>query len=152
MKCELCGKKKAVYKIMIEGAELDVCEKCAKHGKIISRIESEYDLSLPNHSFKSEIKIETDDDELVADYAKRIQKACSKLGISHHVLAERLNEKESYIERIMHGKIEPDEKTVHKIERELHIRLLESARTNAVKLSNGLGDITLGDVIQFDKK
>ena len=52
----------------------------------------------------------------------------------------------------MHGKIEPDEKTVHKIERELHIRLLESARTNAVKLSNGLGDITLGDVIQFDKK
>jgi len=160
MICELCGKREARYRVLIEGAELDLCEFCSKHGKIIKSIyEKKVFVKgsgkagvLPVPPSVSEPKVKYDEYEIVSDYSKRIQQACRKLHITYHVLAERLNEKESYIEKIMYGKIEPDEKTARKIERELHIKLIEKVVSYDVKISKGLGDMTFGDVVVFKKK
>jgi putative transcription factor len=38
MLCEMCSSPNVFYKVDIEGSRLNVCEKCASFGKIISKI------------------------------------------------------------------------------------------------------------------
>ena len=39
-RCEICGRNEVIYKAIIEGSELKVCEICVRFGKIISRAET----------------------------------------------------------------------------------------------------------------
>ena len=153
--CEVCGKAEAVYIASIEGAKLYVCGKCSKMGNILS--------SLYEEERKEEIreqKVERQskgalyyDKELIEGFDKKIRDRLREIEISYHVLAERLNEKESYIERIIQGKTRPDEKTAHKIEKDLHIKLFEdsSAPVSSVSLDKHK-EMTLGDIIEIGKK
>jgi len=167
MACELCGKKEANYRISIEGAEMDVCESCAKHGKVLKRSYS--DITGPveasaiggaggiagtgkTQSVTREPRVSMESEmEIIPNYAERIRNACNRLGISHHVLAERLSEKESYMDKVMQGRQVPDEKTARKIEKELHIALFESSAETVVKTGK-MEKATLGDVIYIEKK
>ncbi len=153
----MCGRREAKYRIEIEGAELDVCEVCAKHGKVIRRLRHEPQVVQPEVQVGKPSIIE--EEELVSDYAERIRKACSKLGITYRTLAERINEKESYVEKIFYGRTRPDEKTARKIQHELHIQLFEKTETTVgtdspvrFNLSGKDKEITLGDIVQFEKK
>ena len=92
------------------------------------------------------------DKELVEDYVKRINDKIREMGINSHVVAERLNEKESYIERVVQGKMRPDEKLAHKLEKELNIELFEDVSEPMTKAFQEHKDMTLGDVIEIEKK
>ncbi|MGB9703672.1 MAG: helix-turn-helix domain-containing protein [Candidatus Micrarchaeia archaeon] len=124
--CELCGKqiKGRAYLVKIDSAQLIACEECAKGKEIIRIIEE-------NKKEKKEEKvekIEKSEEEIAIDYGKRIKEAREKLKIPLKVLAERINEKESYLKRVEEQEVLPNEDLVKKLEKELGIKLFEEVK------------------------
>ncbi len=120
--CEICGKKvDTVYEIMLDGAQMLVCEKDAR-GRHVA------------HSFGSDSQRAVGDqraahgeraqEELIENYGEAIRKAREALGLPVRVLGERISEKESTLSRIEKQETLPSEKTRKKLEKELGIKLL----------------------------
>jgi len=38
MGCEMCGYKGQLYKVRVEGTNMDVCQKCSKYGQVIEDV------------------------------------------------------------------------------------------------------------------
>ena len=91
--------------------------------------------------------------EVVDGYGALIQSARKKLGLPIEVLAEKINEKLSFLERIEHQKTLPDEKIARKLEKELGIViLLEVAESDTGGDTRKGAPVTLGDIIEIEKK
>ena len=155
MECESCGKKiedDQEYLVLIEGAKLLVCKECSLLGKIlkypsVSQAKKE-ERSLGSSALKEEY-------ELVDNFGQKIYQARQKLKIPLAVLAERLSQKESFLERIEKEKTIPPLDLVKKIEKELGITLLVESSVASASFdysSKKTSDITLGDIIEIEKK
>lgn len=60
------------------------------------------------------------------DYGKKIRDARTKMGLSHDQLARILNEKSSIIKKVEQETFRPPLQLVHRLEKFLKIRLLET--------------------------
>lgn len=152
--CELCGKCEAEYRATVEGARLDVCFYCSKHGENVEKIRVESNKKPQSVNVTRSRTRAITELQLVDDYADRIQEALRKFNIGCDVIAEKMNEKESYIHRIMMGKTRPTEKVAKKIEKELNIKLYEETTLggNAYVSTNKKKELTLGDLIEIKRK
>ena len=173
MRCEVCGRKirENPNKVIIEGAKLTVCHECAKHGKTTwsEAPKPQVELQKPNLTSpgyapiqgpiqikKRVIKARVDtSQEIVEDYSEVIRQAREKFGLSHEDLGQKINEKESLLRKIETGKVSPSDLLVSKLEHALKIKLLvpvpeEQTTQKTAKAANS--ELTLGDIIQFDKK
>lgn len=113
-----------IHIVEVEGVELRVCVKCASGKKIIYKA----DMSIKEKRIvvhNSTSSKEFEQPELVLDYGMRIKKAREKMKIPTKVLAEMLNEKESFITRIEKEKTVPPDILVTKLEKTLNIKLKE---------------------------
>ncbi len=141
--CEICGKKtKSLYIIDVEGAELTTCMNCAEGKNIVEIIEEES----PKIGVRTTQKTEESSIEVIDNYGEVIRSAREKLGVPMKVLAEMINEKESMLNRIEHGKLLPNDKVVQKLEKNLGIKLTTSIEKGS-HLQNKGNDapVTLGD-------
>jgi putative transcription factor len=131
LECELCGRKikGKAYIIKIDGAEVLACEECAAGEEIVRVIGVES--SEIKSKAKKEAKVE--EEEIVMDYGERIRKAREELKIPLKVLAERINEKESYLKRIEDQEVLPSEEVARKLEKELGIKLFEKVEEKNIK-------------------
>ncbi|MEM4348217.1 MAG: multiprotein-bridging factor 1 family protein [Candidatus Anstonellaceae archaeon] len=146
MECEICGEGKAEYLILLEGAKLKVCRECSTSGKILQGPPPKPSLQAKQPVLKEEL-------EIVEGYGKLISQARRRLGLPIEVLAERLNEKASFLERIEHEKTLPDERLCRKLEKELGITLLSSTtETSTASVSNPNTSLTLGDILEIERK
>lgn len=137
--CELCGKpiSDVVYTIEVEGVELRVCSKCAVGKKIIGKEQ----LDIPRapkpmnstSGYRREQPAE-DDIELVENYGEKIKEALEKEKLPLKVLAEMINEQESYLKRVVEDKTTPPQELVSKIEKTLGIKLTISKRAKIEKV------------------
>ncbi len=149
MDCEICGRADAPFLAIIEGAKMQVCSSCAYMGKIITypKVQQKADpLATP--------KITRKEFDLVESFGTVMRNARMKSRLPLSVLAERLNEKESFLERVEHGSTRPSESLAHKLEKELGVKLLEeveAAQGGKYDLK-GKKDVTLGDILDFQKK
>lgn len=145
--CEVCGERDAEYTAIIEGARMHVCGGCARAGKIIESP------GKPSSNTFSAKRPQTEI-ELVADFGTVIKSARERIHIGREVLAERISEKESYLERIEAGKTMPSEELAKKLERELGIKLLEEVGVGDSSPKNFSGNkkVTLGDLVFVKKK
>ena len=148
MECEICGAEGAGYIILVEGAKLTVCQDCSGSGKLLRAPQPVRDPSnQPAYAGKVEM-------EVVDGYGSIIADARKKMGLPLEVLAERINEKHSFLERVEHEKTLPDGKLAHKLEKELGIKLLQEVSSGAavdVKDRQGKG-MTLGDILEIQLK
>ena len=146
--CEICGSGEAEYIILVEGAKLSVCRDCSGSGKLLR--------GPPPRTFregKGDAAPASRELEVVEGYGRLISDARKKLGLPIEVLAERINEKLSFLERVEREKTLPDEKLCHKLEKELGIKLRsEVAETPASPVSSSKGGMTLGDILEIQKK
>lgn len=167
MRCEVCGRKIRTdpTRALIEGAILSVCFECSKHGKKIT--DEEYNRKYnpiqktptsfsikPRKKRKIVTNIEVTQ-ELVSDYASKIRQAREKLDLSHEKLGKRINEKASVLSKLETGKMTPNNMLVSKLEHALKLTLLEPIskdKTPAVFSKSSNRELTMGDLIQFDKK
>ncbi|MBS3068815.1 TIGR00270 family protein [Candidatus Micrarchaeota archaeon] len=145
MECEVCGLEEGEIVAQIEGARLHVCHKCAGLGKVLYQPQQ--------HSQRQQAQKPLAQYEVVEEYDARIKNALRNMGLSVGVLAERINEKSSFLERVAAGHAKPTELLARKLEKELGIKLLEEAgvQQGAPTTSKSAG-ITLGDILEIDRK
>ncbi len=146
MECEICGSQEAGYLILVEGAKMNVCTDCSSSGKLLRA-------PVPPKGRDDAPQREREEIEVVEGYGKLISDARRKLGLPIEVLAERINEKMSFLERIEHEKTLPDEKIAHKLQKELGIKLLQGVvNTSGGTTSQAKGGMTLGDILEIEKR
>lgn len=145
--CEMCGKKvPRLSKVRIDGAVLNVCDSCARYGTPAESIRSRYpspsssnpveSIKIPQKrivvppsrpsSKRGRRKENFDELEVVPEYADIIKSARSKLDMTQDELAAKLLEKKNVIASIERGNLMPPIKTARKIERLLHVKILET--------------------------
>lgn len=166
MRCEVCGRKiyGKSYRVMIEGAKLTVCGKCAKLGKIIWE-ETKPKTPMPSAKAPTRrLTLKTKKPpqatvesslELAEDFDAKIRQARRKLGLSHKELGRKISEKVSVLKKIETGKMTPDNRLATKLEHTLRIKLLVQTSEEKVpkaKIKPVSHELTLGDLIQLDKK
>jgi putative transcription factor len=166
VRCEVCGRKiyGKSYRVMIEGAKLTVCGKCAKLGTIIWE-EAKPKMPMPSARVPTRrLTLKTKKPpqavvesglELTEDFDVKIRQARRKLGLSHKELGRKISEKVSVLKKIETGKMTPDNKLATKLEHTLKIKLLVQASEEKVpkaKIKPVSRELTLGDLIQLDKK
>jgi len=147
--CEICGKRKAITKVLIEGAEMMACASCANLGKKISKSPPSKPTSQSYH--KMRIRKEID---IVDGYGWRIKKARQELGLSLEELAKKINEKSGYLEMVEQERTLPSLKLAKKLEAVLKISLITEVVQDVGIGKSGAKrpDLTLADVVVFEKK
>lgn len=146
MECEICGADGADYVIAVEGAKLFVCAGCSGSGKLLR--------SPPRRQEEGQAPRARQELEIADGYGQIIAGARKKLGLPLEVLAERINEKLSFLERVEHERTLPDEKVARKLEKELGITLLQEVSSGvAANAKDGQGKgMTLGDILEIEQK
>lgn len=107
----------------IEGAIIDVCDRCSKFGTKADAPQNTY------NAVKKTINVSdlgSIDLQLIPEYGKVIVKIREDKGLTRYDFARKINEKESVIKRIEDQKFKPDEKLVERIENFLDINLREN--------------------------
>jgi len=167
LRCEVCGCRinGKSYNVIIERAKLTVCIECSRLGKpyyeaskpkiAVSRLKG---TPMPLRVQTKKLQAPTVDTsfELVEHFDAKIRQAREKLGFSHEELGKRINEKVSLLRKIETGKMKPDNRLAKVLERALKIKLIVPAKEEKVpqaKIAKTASrELTLGDLIQLDKK
>ncbi|MFP4112284.1 MAG: multiprotein bridging factor aMBF1 [Candidatus Woesearchaeota archaeon] len=157
MQCDLCGKEivKASY-VSIEGVPMEVCSSCARYGKAIPKPKKQPKRSADDNKKLFE-KIVNKRELLLLispDYAKKIKEAREARGFRQIEVAKKLSERESLIQNVENGNIEPPLELARKLERLLSIKLVEEhVEEHKKKYRATKGDsFTLGDFIKIRKR
>ncbi len=139
--CEICGKPASLTAI-VEGAELEVCNNCAKYGKV---------KEAPRHVTFQEFRQEKEF-EIIQGYGNLIQTKRLELGLSREELAKKLNLKESTLKNYEDGRFKPTQIDVEKLEAILKIKLLTEIQQEKTQKKKISGSLTIGDVIIIKDK
>ena len=158
MQCELCGKEvNKLTPVRIEGVEMQVCDECAKFGvapKSYSRkpktvlgrgAPQTKKTNRPKRDLFDSLKI------IVEDYGDVIKEARMKKGMDLKELAKRVGIKESTLHKIERNELEPEEKYVKRLEKELNISLYEEGE-QGYNASSSRDEFTLGDFVKIKKR
>lgn len=160
MLCEMCSAQNATLKIDVEGSRLNVCEKCSKYGRIISRI-TQAPLAVgkkKGNAFKEEAPVPKKKTESVQiikpDFAKTVKTAREKTGLTQEEFSKRINERESVIHNVESGRMKPDLELARKLERALKISLVDTVEVepgvqDEHEKKRGPGGLTIGDLISI---
>ncbi|MGC9058825.1 MAG: multiprotein bridging factor aMBF1 [Candidatus Aenigmatarchaeota archaeon] len=144
MECELCGKEtNKIFVVEIEGAILEVCENCAKNGRIIS---------IKNKKIfeKREREKDIEDElELIENYGEVIRNTREKLKISIQELAKRIGEKENLLRKIENEEIIPSDRIIEKLEKFLKIKLREKVEYKISKKEEKKESLRIADIVEI---
>lgn len=154
--CELCGKEtESVFRAIIEGTEMNVCAECSKFGKVISkRVPEKKNIIKKVEQPTSQNKVEII--EVVSPGAGRIiREKREKMGLKQEEFAKTLSIKESMLHKIETGEFVPPVELAKKIERILHIRIVEQREERAEHVTGTTktgSELTIGDILNMSKK
>ena len=147
--CDMCGSETYLVVADIEGTELNVCNKCAKHGKIIKKIEPVRKNSYVRKKREKPIEKEIIE-RIVNNYGKLIKTAREKLDLKQDDFARKINEKTSLIHGLESEHHEPSIKVAKKIEKFLKIKLVEEEQIEETEISTTKSEaLTIGDLIKI---
>jgi len=160
VKCELCGAevRGSIYKIVLEGAELFVCSRCAKGRTVIAVLnlsQSGRGQAARRAAVMRRPRVsELDEYVVVEGYGEKVRRARESMGLTREALAAMVGEKESTIRRIEAEQLEPTLELARKLEKVLRVKLLERVGEEIMGFE-AFGDdhhgysLTLGDVAEF---
>ncbi len=143
----MCGKEDKLYPVLIEGVQLNVCQKCSSFGKILKM-----PVQAQKKELKPAIKREQAQREIIQvireDFPDIIRQKRERLGLKQEEFAKFLSEKESMIHKIESGTYVPPLEIARKIERQLGISLIEEKELTPQHLKEKKDTFTIGDVIK----
>jgi len=163
MQCEICGAeiRGKSFRIIVDRAELDVCDKCKGFGKEVApRRPAGYHGGAPGpvgapigaprrprRDVFDQIK-----DELVEDYVERIKKGLEAKHMTDEQLAKQTQTKVNIIRKVERGELIPEDALVKKIEYVLEIKLTEGvAEPERGGRKGESRAMTLGDLIKVKR-
>ena len=156
LSCDICGRPEASAVVLIEGAKMVACSRCMRSGKVLYRLDDDEVKSEPVESAKPRKTSLDQGEEIVEDAAARIRKAREKTGLKIAVIAEKINETESYIDAIENKRLSPTFEIARKLEKELGVKLIEKVAGEEIaepsKKPSRFTEPTLGDVVVINKK
>ncbi len=145
--CEMCGEGGPLFRALIEGATLSVCQTCAKMGKVLAAPQ-------PSLRAKTKPRIAAPEivERLVDDFSSRIQQARQKLGLTQKEFAAKLAERETAVSKMEAGEYEPPIDIARRFEHILRVRLIEKdEEAGAMLKGEKTGPLTIGDIIKVKK-
>jgi putative transcription factor len=163
MQCEICGAeiRGKSFRIIVDRAELDVCDKCKGFGKEVSpRGPAGVRTSVPGSgaavSFPARRRgrdvFDQIKDELVDDYADRVRRARESKHMTDEQLANKTQSKVNIIRKVERGELIPEDALVRKIEYVLEIKLTEGvAEPDRDGRKGESRAMTLGDLIKVKR-
>jgi putative transcription factor len=159
MQCELCGAPIVgpSKTIQIEGAELCVCVRCAKHGTEVQQprrkgaAQAKPGLAAPQAKRRPRDVFDLMEGEIVDDYADRIRVAREEKEWSALDLAKAIKEREILIKKIEKRDLIPEDEVRRKLEKALNIRLIDAPEDSISSSGPGRVSMTVGDVMSFKK-
>lgn len=117
MECELCGEDTdSLTKVKIEGAVLKTCSSCAEMGEEVST-------SKKKKKKKRTRRRQKNQEVLADDYGKRVKKAREDRKLSIKELADELNEKASFLQKIEQQELKPEKAVARKLSKKLDVEL-----------------------------
>ncbi len=164
MQCEICGAeiRGKSFRIVVDRAELDVCDKCKGFGKEVmprgpaggyrgtpgpSGAPGATVARRPRRDVFDRIK-----DELVENYAERIKKAREAKNMTDEQLASKTQSKVNIIRKVERGELIPEDALVKKIELALDIKLTEGVAEAERSSRKGESRVmTLGDLLKVKR-
>ncbi len=156
MNCDMCGKETMLFKTDVEGSILSLCKGCSKFGKVISVVKVEQkerkSKSIRQGVFTTRKKEEEFILAIVPDYGGAIKKKREQLGMNQEDFAKKINEKRALIHKIEIGHFEPPMDLARKIEKFLHIKLIDQQEIEPTKVDKAKGEgFTIGDFIKVKR-
>jgi len=154
MQCEICGKEtEKAYIIMIEGSKLKVCKECSSLGNVVSVLNEEQ----KNNEFvvvkKPKEPVVEKEVFIRSDYGNIIRKARESSGMKIEEFAKKLSLKESFVHKLETFQAEPDLETAKRLEKLLHIKLIEEAQEIPIKKNEEpKAELTFGDLVRIKEK
>jgi len=137
----MCGASGQTSPILVEGARMNACSKCSRFGKALS----------PQAVIRTKIyhKFEEPTKKIVSDYNTRIRIARETKKLTQEEFAILMTEKVSLLHKIESGHQEPSLDLARKLEKKLHIVLLENIQKEATPSNEKKKNtpLTLGDLI-----
>jgi putative transcription factor len=146
----MCGKEGELFNAVIEGTPLKVCSGCGRFGKVLRRVAPQT-VSKPAQAKQEPVQVE----QIVSDYATRIKNAREKRGMTQIDFSKHINVKESLIHKMETGHFEPPIDMARKMEKILHIALVEIRAETAVikqEKEEKTSGMTIGDIIKLKQK
>jgi len=126
--CDICGNTPVRAQILLEGAKLLACGRCMKSGKIVHRFYEDEE-GQPAMVEKRPSGLDSGE-EIVEGYGRIIKQAREKARLPLSVVAERVSEKESYLNGIENERLKPTIAVARKLEKELKVKLVEKAEAS----------------------
>lgn len=172
MHCEVCGKTIGgkIFTINIEGARMQVCERCAKYGQRQPRSDSPSSKAKPMQmpsrpasatprrpnvaSSRPPRQQLTENLEAVENLGEILRGERQKRGMTQEEFGKFLLERASIITKIEAGRHTPPIATLKKFEHRLNIKLV-TPRTKFdadYGIENTEESIRLGDIVKIKKK
>lgn len=150
--CDLCGKTtESLAKAIIESVQLDVCNDCAKFGKVIAqprRLGAKEQRMMQRQALPKEERTEM----LVENYAEMVKKKRESMSMTQKDFASRVNEKEVTISKIETGAFAPPLPLARKLERFLGVKLVEDYKEASIEPGRKKTEgFTLGDFIKVKR-
>lgn len=149
--CQICGKEADdLTKIKVEGTKMMVCEDCKNLG---TEVDSNKNMSTRTENSSTRSKSSKSQEVLVNDYGKKLRSARESKNLSQAELADKLNEKESFISKIERENMKPPKKLAKKLETELGLELYVKDVVTDPKYKNKDSESsgkTIGDIADLD--
>lgn len=144
--CDLCGRQVALAQAVVEGTMMNVCSECSSYGHVIEIKKSVIMEKLPKKIIERE-EVEAID----PNYAGLIRKGRERKGMTQEQLGKAIAEKESSIQKIESGGINPTIKLAKKLEQFLKIKLVvkDPGKDSKSKLDFRSSDLTIGDLVKM---
>lgn len=154
MQCDMCGRDSELFVTLVEGTELNVCKGCARHGKVL-RTHRKNTIAQQDAKTFVPLKPQKETIQLIVDdYPAKIKAKRESLGLKQEELALKLALKESLIHKMESGHFEPSIAIARKLERFLHIKLVEEheeGQSNTGIMPRKDNAFTIGDFIKVRK-
>ena len=145
--CSLCGNNfPELISAIVEGSMLEICEDCSKFGNVIEVKQPEI-----QEERRRTIQIQEPEELelIIKDFPNKIKEARELMGLKQEEIAKKIAEKESVIQQLESGHLEPPLAIVRKLESLFHIRLMYNYKENRTKTLD-LSDpsVTIGDLVK----
>lgn len=164
MQCEICGAQISgkPHHIIIDRAEMDVCDRCKGFGKEVERrgpvttmrrgVPATTDMGMiPVRRARRDL-FDKMKDQLVEEYATVIKNARERKHLTDEELAAKILEKVNIIRKVERSELVPDEALIKKLEKALDIKLTEGVAEPESGGRRGESKaLTLGDLIKVKK-
>ncbi|MFP3949683.1 MAG: helix-turn-helix domain-containing protein [Candidatus Micrarchaeia archaeon] len=154
MECDICGKREASFIVEIEGAKMAACRGCAYHGKIVLSLEEDPEAPKPARARSAPKTLKLEED-LMEGYGKTVRRARESRNMKIEELANQINEKASYLDKIENESVRIPIKIAKKLERALNIKILEKVEDSEVPselTKHSKKELSLLDMLEMQNK